>query len=112
MNPKNTCRCFICKHQGRERDLLELYRSCFFCGHEFCYPHHSANPKEIPGIKESMYSVKWTDWGGKVHDSPIPAWNLCVICGLSPQRGILDFGTWVELEKRVIKRIEQMKYPL
>ena len=80
-------RCHICYSQRRPRDLLdeEFLKVCVFCGREFCYPHHSANPVEFSGVTRSCYVYKWVDFDGTIKEDRVPATFLCLICGLSKQ---------------------------
>lgn len=97
-------KCRICRHQQRSQDLIEVYRHCVACGDLYCVPHHSANPIEMRGVTPFVYTVNWADWGNKITQGQIPGQHLCLLCGLSPQKGLMPKSQWDEIEKQLKAR--------
>jgi len=96
----NKTRCFVCLYQRRPSDLLEDYqRTCLFCQRNFCYPHHSANPCEIPGVKTSLYAFQYTDFSNGVHNVKVHASLLCIVCGLQAPRGHVKANDWIRIKE-------------
>lgn len=90
--------CAICRAQGRESDLLPIYRRCPRCKLFFCDPHHSANPTPIPGVERKTIIVHWRDWGSVARKEEFKAYPFCLFCVASLKLQILSASEFILLQ--------------
>ena len=74
------------------------------CSRLFCYPHHSANPCEIPGVPPTACNITTLGWGGEVGRVRVAGTHFCLCCMGNPKRDfVLRPGELEALRQRCEK---------